>query len=157
MARRLIDRIVYAITKKPKHYVEVKNPPLTVLEKMARPQDARQMQYNIWCRRYHIYSGSYLPDKPTKLYKKGWEMKRQRTNDTVVIQRKSTGQTIRSETHGDAHHYHWLDYWEIPFSHPRFRKVEGQGYRHQLVYFDKYGQLVSRNDENHHIWPTKDK
>ena len=46
MARSLIDKIIYSITKKPKHYVEVKNPPKTVKEKLSRPQDARQMQYN---------------------------------------------------------------------------------------------------------------
>ena len=37
--RSLIDKIIYSITKKPKHYVEVKNPPKTAQEKLARPQD----------------------------------------------------------------------------------------------------------------------
>ena len=39
MARSLIDKIIYSITKKTKHYVEVKNPPKTAQEKLARPQD----------------------------------------------------------------------------------------------------------------------
>ena len=43
MARSLIDKIIYSITKKPKHYVEVKNPPKTAKEKLSRPQDARQI------------------------------------------------------------------------------------------------------------------
>lgn len=46
--RRMIDRFIYSITKKPTPYVEVKNPPKTVKEKLARPQDARQVQYNRW-------------------------------------------------------------------------------------------------------------
>ena len=33
MARSLIDKIIYSITKKHKHYVEVKNPPKTAKEK----------------------------------------------------------------------------------------------------------------------------
>ena len=32
MARSLIDKIIYSITKKPRHYVEVKNPPKTERE-----------------------------------------------------------------------------------------------------------------------------
>ena len=36
MARSLIDKIIYSIAKKPKHYVEVKNPPKTAQEKLAR-------------------------------------------------------------------------------------------------------------------------
>ena len=58
---KLIDRFIYSITKKPKHYVEVKNPPKTTAEKLSRPQDARQVQYNRWSKRYKMYSGSYLP------------------------------------------------------------------------------------------------
>lgn len=46
MKKSLIDKFVYSITEKPKHYVEVKNPPKTVAEKLTRPQDARQVQYN---------------------------------------------------------------------------------------------------------------
>ncbi len=43
MLKKIIDKIVFAITKKPKHCVEVKNPPKTAIEKLSRPQDARQM------------------------------------------------------------------------------------------------------------------
>ena len=75
MARNLIERIVYLITEKPKHYVEVRNPPKTAREKLARPQDARQMQYNRWSKHYKVYSGSYLPENDRRLLKKGWEDK----------------------------------------------------------------------------------
>jgi hypothetical protein len=38
MARGLIDKIIYSITRKPKHYVEVKNPP----QKHSRKKKRRQ-------------------------------------------------------------------------------------------------------------------
>lgn len=75
MARSLIDKIIYSITKKPKHYVEVKNPPKTTIAKLARPQDARQVQYNKWSKRYKIYSGSYLPENDRRLLKKAGKIK----------------------------------------------------------------------------------
>ena len=80
MARSLIDKIIYSITKKPKHYVEVKNPPKTAKEKLSRPQDARQMQYNQWSKRYKMYSGSYLPNDHNELRKKGWDKKKASDN-----------------------------------------------------------------------------
>ncbi|MBQ7364483.1 MAG: hypothetical protein IJW46_02670, partial [Clostridia bacterium] len=97
MKHSMIDRLIYAVTQRPKHYVEVKNPPRTAAEKLAHPQDARQMQYNRWSKRYKIYSGSYLPENDRRLLKKGWEDKKSLQNGGTIIQRKSSGQTIRSE------------------------------------------------------------
>ena len=48
--RSWIDRLIYRITKKPKCYKEVKNSPKTVADKLLHPQDARQVQYNNWCK-----------------------------------------------------------------------------------------------------------
>ena len=49
---KLIDKLIYRLTRKPKGYKCVNNPPKTSLEKMLRPQDARQVQYNEWLK-YH--------------------------------------------------------------------------------------------------------
>ena len=151
MARGLIDKIVYSITKKPKYYVEVKNPPKTVAEKLARPQDARQMQYNRWSKRYKIYSGSYLPENDRRLLKKGWEDKKPLQNGGMVMQRKSSGQTIRSDWHGKPHHYHWLDFWEKPFINANYRKFKKGEFGQKKVYFNKFGELTNQYDPEHHI------
>ena len=155
MARSFIDRLIYSITKKPKHYVEVRNPPRTTAEKLARPQDARQMQYNKWSKRYKIYSGSYLPENDRRLLKKGWEDKKPLQNGGMVMQRKSSGQIIRSETHGQPHHYHWLDFWERPFVNSRHRKFKKREFGGERVYYDKYGQLTHRGDPEHHLYGDK--
>ena len=152
MARRLIEKIIYSITEKPKHYVEVKNPPKTAKEKLARPQDARQMQYNSWSKRYKMYSGSYLPEDDRRLLKKGWDDKKIMQNGGKIMQRKSSGQTIRSESHGKPHHYHWLDFWEKPFVNSKFRKFKEREFGGEKVYYDKHGQLTHKGDPEHHIY-----
>ncbi len=155
MLKKIIDKIVFAITKKPKHYVEVKNPPKTAIEKLSRPQDARQMQYNRWSRRYKIYSGSYLPENDNRLMKKGWALVKSKQNGSRVIQRKSTGQTVVSDWHGDPHHYHWYDYWGKPYVNSRFGKVVDNGFRGKTVFYNKYGKLTHRKDPAHHIQGDK--
>lgn len=95
-----IDRWVYRNSQKPKHYIEVKDPPKTVMEKFSRPQDARQMQYNKWCRRYKIYSGSYLPENDRRLLKKGWEDKKYLKMVAKSCNTKAAGK--RSEAIGMA-------------------------------------------------------
>lgn len=155
MARSFIDKIIYSITKKPKHYVEVKTPPRTAREKLARPQDARQMQYNKWSKRYKIYSGSYLPENDRRLLKKGWEDKKPLQNGGMIMQRKSTGQTIRSDWHSQSHHYHWLDFWEKPFVNSKHRKFKEREFCGERVYYNKYGQLTHRGDPEHHIYGDK--
>ena len=67
------DRLIYQITKKPECYKEVRNPPKTTKDKLLRPQDARQMQYNKWSKKYQVYSGSYLPYSVDELTKNGWK------------------------------------------------------------------------------------
>lgn len=150
-----IDRLIYVITKKPSHYVEVKNPPKTPFEKITRPSDARQVQYNQWCKRYKMYSGSYLPENDRRLLKKGWEDKKSLQNGGIIMQRKSTGQTIRSEEHGKPHHYHWIDFWEKPFVNSRHKKFQRKEFMGKKVYFNRYGQLTNKNDFNHHLFGDK--
>ena len=70
MARSLIDKIIYSITRKPQYYVEVKNPPKTAREKLTRPKEARQIQYNKWSKHHQVYSGSYLPYQSRELENK---------------------------------------------------------------------------------------
>ena len=161
MARSLIDKIIYSMTKKPKHYVEVKNPPKTAREKLARPQDARQMQYNRWSKRYKMYSGSYLPNNHNDLNKKGWNKKRASDNMHHIYQRKSTNQTVR---HDDERinkngtiipsHWHWLVWWKPYFgkkTRNRFRNAKNR----EKLYYDKYGSKVSKNNRDHHIHKEK--
>lgn len=155
MKRSKVDRFIYSITKKPKHYVEVRNPPKTAKEKRARPQDARQVQYNKWSRRFKVYSGSYLPENDRRLLKKGWEDKKHLQNGGRVIQRKSSGQTVRSETHGVQHHYHWLDFWKRPFVNSEHRKFKEKDFRRENVYYNKYRELTHKNDPEHHIYGDK--
>ena len=155
MPRKLIDKIIYSITKKPKHCVEVKNPPKTAKEKLSRPQDARQEQYNKWSKRYKIYSGSYLPENDRRLLKKGWEDKKALQNGGAIMQRKSSGQSIRSERHGQPHHYHWLDFWEKPFVNSSHRKFKEKEFCGEKVYYNKYGELTHRGDPEHHIYGDK--
>ena len=155
MKRNLIDRLIYSITSKPKHYIEVKNPPKTTREKLARPQAARQMQYNRWSKRYKIYSGSYLPENDRRLLKKGWEDKKPLQNGGMIMQRKSSGQTIRSECHSKPHHYHWLDFWEKPFVNSNHRKFKKREFGGEKVYYNKYGQLTHQGDPEHHIYGDK--
>ena len=155
MARNFIDKIIFSITEKPKHYVEVKNPPKTAREKLARPQDARQVQYNKWSKRFKIYSGSYLPENDRRLLKKGWEDKKLLKNGGKIIQRKSTGQTVRSDWHGQPHHYHWLDLWIKPFVNSQHRHFKKREFSGESVYYDKYGQLTHRGDPEHHLYGDK--
>ena len=152
MKRNWIDRFIYSITKKPTHYVEVRNPPKTAKEKLARPQDARQMQYNRWSKRYKMYSGSYLPENDRRLLKKGWEDKKPLQNGGIIMQRKSSGQTIRSECHSKPHHYHWLDFWEKPFVNAKHRKFKNREFSQEKVYYNKFGQLTNQHDPDHHLY-----
>ena len=161
MARRLIDKIIYSITEKPKHYVEVKNPPKTAKEKLARPQDARQMQYNRWSKRYKMYSGSYLPNDHNDLINKGWKKKRVSDDKHHIYQRKSTNQTVR---HDDERikkdgsvapsHWHWLVWWK-PYFGKKTRKHFNNAKNSEKIYYDKYGGKVSSNDNGHHIQKEK--
>lgn len=154
MARSLIDKIIYSITKKPKHYAEVKKPPKTAKEKLARPQDARQMQYNRWSKSHQVYSGSYLPYQRKELEKRGWRTEHRSDNacETEHI-RKSTGQHVLR--HGrhinrsgqlEPTHYHWKN----PNAERLPKKAKKASY-----YFDKYGDACARRSEESHIKPVR--
>ena len=154
MARSLIDKIIYSITKKPRYYVEVKNPPRTVKEKLARPQDARQMQYNRWSKSHQVYSGSYLPYQGRELEKRGWSTERKSDNayETEHI-RKSTGQHVLRHGKHINHsgqleftHYHWKN--PNAESLPKSKKKLN-------YYFDKYGHICARKSDESHIKPHK--
>ena len=73
MKHNWIDQWVYKNSKKPAFYKEVRNPPKTIAQKLARPQDARQIQYNSWSKARQIYSGSYLPYRAEELLNQGWK------------------------------------------------------------------------------------
>lgn len=99
-----------------------------------------------------MYSGSYLPENDRRLLKKGWEDKKPLKNGGMVMQRKSSGQTIRSDWHGQPHHYHWLDFWEMPFVNSRHRKFKSREFSQEKVYYNKFGQLISQHDPDHHLY-----
>lgn len=149
MAKSWIDKIIYKITQKPTHYKEVKNPPKTVIGKLLRPQDARQVQYNNWSKVHKVYSGSYLPKEGCKLEKQGW------TNETpriinkanpkapVTYRRKSTNQLVRD----DKSHWHWYNWWKKDKLPNNFMR----GDKNDEVYLDKYGIPCARNSQESHI------
>lgn len=162
MARSMIDKFIYRITKKPKHCVEVRNPPKTALEKLARPQDARQMQYNQWSKRYKIYSGSYLPKNHSDLLQHGWKQKKISDADHHFYQRKSTNQTIRYDDDRitpqgkfEKGHYHWYIWWKDYFgkkTEKRFRHEQKQQNKHKKVYYNEYGEKTCYANFDHHIY-----
>ncbi len=149
-----IDKWVYAHTPKPKHYVEVRNPPKTPKEKKARHEEARQEQCNRWSKHFKVYSSSYLPKDDRKLLHQGWEERIITKNGNKVIQRKSTGQTIRSESHQEIsnHHYHWLDFWKKKFTKGDYRRFKNKDFSKEKVYYNKYGELVSQINPEHHLY-----
>lgn len=145
MKTSLIDRIIYSITDKPKCCVSVKNPPRTATEKLARPQDARQVQYNRWSRRYKVYSGSYLPVNKDLLLSKGWKKEEivksnKQTNPSSFYRRKSTNQWVRN----DIDHWHWYIWWSRCFDHKSLRKQKN-------LYYDKYGVPCRRRSSESHL------
>ena len=154
MARSLIDKIIYSITKKPKHYIEVRNPPETIRGKLARPQDARQVQYNKWSKAHQVFSGSYLPYQVRDLEHRGWETKRDSKNAYETEHfRKSTGQhVLRHGRHINKNgqleptHYHWKN----PDS-KKLSKKQGEN----VYYFDKYGNTCKRGSDESHIKPFR--
>ncbi len=157
MLEKIVDKIVYSITKKPKYCVEVKNPPKTAVEKLARSQDSRQVQYNRWSRRYKVYSGSYLPRKPEDLEKKGWVKKRVSDNKHYVYQRKSTNQTVRHDgerINKDGtvvpSHWHWLVWWR-PYFGDRTRRRFNNAKNSEKIYYNRYGEKTNSNRTDYHI------
>lgn len=152
MAKSWIDKLVYRITKKPTHYKEVKNPPKTIIGKLLRAQDARQVQYNNWSKAYKVYSGSYLPSDGKKLEKQGWRNENKTvikngksTNPSTFYRRKSTNQWVRD----DKSHWHWFNWWKKEPMPKSFTKKKN------LAYLDKYGNPCVRHSDVSHIQGEK--
>jgi len=154
MSTKLIDRLIYFITERPKRYVEVRNPPNTTAEKLLRPQDARQVQYNRWSKAHQIYSGSYLPYQIKDLVNRGWTTARPSANsyETEHV-RKSTGQhVLRHGRHLNKNgiveptHYHWKNPATAHLSKKKKQAV---------YYFDKFGTLCARGSVESHLKPHK--
>ncbi len=162
MKRSKIDRWVYEHTKKPKHYVEVRNPPRTAKEKRSRPQDARQVQYNQWSKHFKVYSGSYLPKDEKKLLRQGWveeNPSKKPIAEVTFFRRKSTNQWIRHDYNKNRNythrkkagkHWHWFAWWGRLFKSEK--KIKSSG--NQQPYYNRYGELCDNNgkpDSPHHI------
>ena len=144
---KIVDKIVYSRTKKPRYYKEVKRPPVSPLGKLLRMQDARQVQYNRWSRRFKVYSGSYLPEDKNRLLKKGWVDETDKviknnksTNPSRFYRRKKTNQWVRN----DVDHWHWSNWWKRVFDS---KAIKQQTYQ----YYDEYGELCKRNSPESHI------
>lgn len=143
--RKLVNQWVYKHSRKPEHYKRVKSPPKTISEKIKRPQDARQQQYNNWCKRYGVYNGSYLPENHKSLLRKGWEDitnpngKKHRPDITEYL-RKSTQQKVvhHDEKDGFDKHYHWYN----------IRSKNKDDY-----YLDRYGDPCKKGKPKTHIAP----
>ena len=143
-----IEKLIYKITKKPKHYKAVKKPPKTAIGKLLRPKAARQMQYNEWSKKHKVYSGSYLPRDGSKLEKKGWINETnnivkndKRSNTPRFFRRKSTNQWVRD----DKTHWHWYNWWKKILDHKKIKENKNQ------AYYDKYGEKCARGSQESHI------
>ena len=155
---KLIDRMVYLWSEKPNHYKEVRNPPKTNLEKLLRPQDARQVQYNNWSKKFKVYSGSYLPNDHNELKSKGWKKKKASDNMHHIYQRKSTNQTVRhdDETFNkkkkavEPAHWHWLVWWK-PYYGRKTKDKMRNAKNSEKIYYNEYGEKTSANRDDHHI------
>lgn len=151
-----IDKLIYRATKKPKCYKEIRKPPKTVLDKLLRPQEARQEQYNKWSKAHQVYSGSYLPYRSEELIKQGWKEKnipKKQVSFNQEYIRKSTEQHIlRHGRHRnragkiEKTHYHWKN----PEAEKLTKKEKNENY-----YFNKYGEICARESEESHIKPHK--
>ena len=146
--QKMFNRYVYEHTKKPTHYVRIANP--------KSLQDFRQIQFNRWSKRFGVYSGSYLPDDPLTLRKKGWNEQtspKNTTGDHRTFQRKSTGQLVRFDRKSfkkgrfEDEHYHWKN----AKSDREFRKKD-----ESEKYIDRYGNICADKSPESHLAP-KDK
>ena len=154
--KNFIDRLVYLITEKPKCYKKVKNPPKTDQEKLARPQEARQVQYNHWSKAHQRYSGSYLPYSGKELEKQGWTKIVDQGNQTPYNERYVRNSTKQEVLRHAAHtnkegekqrtHYHWRN--PSSYDMPKREKINN-------YYLDEYGNPCRRKSAESHIKPNK--
>ena len=136
--KSVFNRIIYHYTEKPTHYVHVDKP--------KSFQDYRQIQYNKWCKAKGVYNGSYLPENPKKLERKGWLDITSGKNQSGKkhYMRKSSGQIVRfdPENNDQIDHYHWSN--PVPTKPNHKVKTE---------YLDRYGKPCTKYDDRHHLAP----
>ena len=99
-----------------------------------------------------------MPKDEKKLLKQGWENRIISQNGNRVMQRKSTGQTVRSEIHtnNSRKHYHWLNFWKKKFTKGDYRKFKNRDYKGEDVYYNQYGELTSRRNPKHHLYGSEE-
>ncbi|MFI3228762.1 MAG: hypothetical protein R3Y23_01175 [Bacillota bacterium] len=148
MAKSFLDKVIYAATQKPQHYVHVDKPKTL--------QDRRQVQYNNWCKRYGVYNGSYLPEEPETLLKKGkgWKYLTEhdvKKSDHKEYQRKSSGQMIMFDNDKinefgrlEEKHYHWQR---------GASKEERKTFPKESNRVDRYGNTCGEHSEPSHLAP----
>lgn len=144
-SKKLFNRLVYMLTKKPDHYVHIDKP--------RTLQEHRQVQYNNWCRRNGVYNGSYLPENPDTLKQKGWEettSPKDLTGKRRDFTRKSSKQMVRYEKkeykkgRWEDEHYHWYNAKSI-----NERRKKGKNEK----YIDRYGNICADGSPQSHLAP----
>ncbi len=143
MLNKIFNNFVYKFTKKPDHYIHVDNP--------KNLQDYRQIQYNNWCKRKGVYNGSYLPENPNTLLKKGWRnITRSKIDDHYKYERKSSKQVVRFDKDKiekgilKDKHYHW--------ENPKLDTTSSY-LKKKTNYIDRYGKVCARKSKESHIAP----
>lgn len=145
MFNKLKKKIIYALTKKPEHYVRVDRPKTL--------QEHRQVQYNKWCIAKGAFNGSYLPNNPNTLLKKGWTETTNFKNtagDNRELTRKSSGQRVRYDSgvlkSGKVveKHYHWYN---------ACSNTETKKLKNATLYLDRYGNTCAKGAAASHLAP----
>lgn len=147
LGKKRYNDYVYKHTEKPKEYVHLDEPKTL--------QEHRQVQYNNWCKKNGVYNGSYLPESPDTLTKKGkgWVETKGKPDKTVRnFTRKSSGQKV--QFNGDRinnkgkledKHYHWKNIDK------NGKEIKG----HER--FDRYGKPCEDGSPESHLAPLDKK
>ncbi len=139
LGKKKFDEYVYKHTTKPKQYVHIDEP--------RSLQEHRQVQYNNWCKRKGVYNGSYLPEDPNVLGKKGWRESKGKPDGTArFFNRKSNDQKVRYDVENEKQfaHWHWLN---------GNSDKERRSKPYKRRYLDRYGKECSKNGKAHHLAP----
>ncbi len=139
--QKKFNEYVYKHTEKPTQYIRVDNP--------TSLQEYRQIQYNNWCKRKGVYNGSYLPENPDILKKKGWQETKGKADGTIRnFRRKSTKQEIQfndekyKNEQREYKHYHWINR----------DKTTGKEVKNEER-FDRYGKICRKHSKESHLFP----
>ena len=127
---------IFKKTKKPIEYIHIDNPKTN--------QEYRQLHFNLWSKYHKVYSGSYLPNDPELLEKRGWvKIVTIGGVNKAIYERKSTKQQVLFEGKGkdvDVNHYHWfIGHHKDKINH------------HQL--FNRKKEYCKKGSEESHILP----